>query len=158
MSVGVEKTTHLAAEFAKKLNNSLGLTPENLTSKGATVVGLYGDLGSGKTCFMQGVGQTLGVSERMVSPTFVIEKIYKLNSSPAGDRFSHLIHIDAYRIEKSEEMLHLGWQELLKDPKNLVCIEWPEKIADIMPPNHIKISFTFMDENTRAIDFENFEI
>lgn len=143
MSVGVEKTTALAREFAKKLN----------VSTTATVVGLYGDLGSGKTCFMQGVGATLGVSEKMVSPTFVIEKIYKLDG-----RFKHLIHIDAYRIEKAEEMLHLGWKEIISDLTNLICIEWPEKIADIMPEEHIKINFTFLDENMRAIDFENFEI
>lgn len=149
-SESVEKTTELANKFAKKLTNSA-------ISRGATVVGLYGDLGSGKTCFMQGVGVALGVSERMVSPTFVIEKIYKLEGESAG-RFAHLIHIDAYRIEKSEEMLHLGWQEILNEPGNLICIEWPERIADIMPADHIKINFTFIDEKTRAIDFENYEI
>lgn len=153
MSVGVEKTTALANEFAKKVVEPGDSGPKD-SSLGATVVGLYGDLGSGKTCFMQGVGRTLGVSEKMVSPTFVIEKIYKLEN----ERFNHLIHIDAYRIEKPEEMLHLGWKELISDPKNLICIEWPEKILDIMPAEHIKINFTFLDENTRAIDFENYEI
>src|SRR5258706_13555850 len=118
MSTGVEKTTDLANEFAKKIAAKSDL---------ATVVGLYGDLGSGKTCFMQGVGLTLGVSERMVSPTFVIEKIYKLgdhglneSGTNQGNHFNHLIHIDAYRIEKSEEILHLGWQELLNNRGNLI--------------------------------------
>lgn len=159
MSTNVEKTTEIASEFAKKV------APR---AASATVVGLYGDLGAGKTCFMQGAGLTLGVSERMVSPTFVIEKIYKLGDAGEGRknergkrssvRFSHLIHIDAYRIEKSEEIVHLGWQELVADPKNLICVEWPQRIADIMPPDHIKINFEFLDENTRAIEFENFEI
>ena len=136
----------IAADFAKSLSAGAGGV--------AMVVGLYGDLGSGKTCFMQGVGVALGVKDVMVSPTFVIEKIYKLGEK----NFSHLVHIDAYRLEKEAEMLNLGWRELIADPKNLVCIEWPEKIAGIMPPEHIKINFTFVDEHTRAIEFENYEI
>lgn len=153
MTGSAAETGELAAKFAKSLAEGQN-SQSSSKSQTAALVGLYGDLGSGKTSFMQGFGSGLGVSEIMVSPTFVIEKIYKLQSS----RFSHLIHVDAYRIEKEDELLHLGWEELIGDPKNLICIEWPENVSKIMPADHIKINFTFIDENTRAIEIENHEI
>lgn len=113
----------------------------------ATVVGLYGDLGAGKTAFTKGVAKALGIHDEITSPTFVIEKVYKLTNQ----KFESLIHIDAYRLEKDEELLHLGWNELLKNQKNLIIIEWPENVINVMPPHHKKIFFTFVDENTRII-------
>ena len=114
----------------------------------ATVVGLYGNLGAGKTAFTQCVAKVFGVSETITSPTFVIEKIYELTEQ----KFTHLIHIDAYRLEKSEELLHLGWKEIISDPNNLILIEWPERVADIMP-EHTRINFkTLDDEDSREIE------
>jgi tRNA threonylcarbamoyladenosine biosynthesis protein TsaE len=115
--------------------------------KQATIVALYGDLGSGKTTFTQYVAKKLGVTDTVTSPTFVIEKMYKL-SHPL---FSQLIHIDAYRLESSTELLNLNWQEIISDPKNLIMLEWPERVADILPDNMQKIYFTFTDETTREI-------
>jgi len=80
----LQEAEKVAQDFA------LALSPN---AEAATVVGLYGDLGAGKTFFTQVVAKTLGVEENIVSPTFVIEKIYEL----VGQKFSHLIHIDAYR-------------------------------------------------------------
>ena len=134
------------------------------------VVGLYGDLGTGKTTFMKGLAKSFGINETIQSPTFVIMKIYqtsppsplsfirregKENESSLGNKvFKHLIHIDAYRIEKSLELINLGWEEIIRDPKNLICVEWPERIADIMP-EHIKIKFEHLeDENQRKITIE----
>ena len=108
----------------------------------ATVIGLYGDLGSGKTTFTQLVAEAIGISEKVASPTFVIEKIYELSNQ----NFSHLIHIDAYRIEKSEEILKLGWQQIVSDPKNLILIEWPQRISDIMP-EHINVNLSHISES-----------
>lgn len=113
----------------------------------ALIVGLYGDLGSGKTAFTQAVAKCLGVKETVTSPTFVIEKIYKLK----GENFDHLIHIDAYRLKSGDELLRLGWEEIAKNPKNIIFIEWPEKVAEILPKNIKKIYFTFIDKNTREI-------
>lgn len=116
----------------------------------AMVVGLYGDLGSGKTSFTQGIAKSFGVSENVTSPTFVIEKIYEL----VGKKFTHMIHIDAYRLERSEELQHLGWQEVLADFNNLVLIEWPERVQDIMP-QHIQIHFKTLEKpDSREIDIE----
>ncbi len=121
----------------------------------ATVVGLYGNLGSGKTAFTQATAKILGIEESITSPTFVIEKIYELPKGGLEKQrpYRHLIHIDAYRLESPSEMLRLGWEALVADPANLVLVEWPEKIAEIMPENHTKIHFTFVDETTREIEF-----
>ena len=141
----------------KIISKSLGETEkiareflaENISKNenSATVVGLYGDLGSGKTAFTQAVAKCLGVKEAVTSPTFVIEKIYKLDHK----NFEHLIHIDSYRLKSGDELLHLGWEEIAKNPKNLIFIEWPEKVAEILPNDIKKIHFTFVDENTREI-------
>ena len=142
----LEETQKIAKNFV------FGLSPKNTT---ATVVGLYGELGAGKTSFTQGLARALGVSENIVSPTFVIEKIYELAHPTEGlgqyQNFSHLIHIDAYRLEKSSELLHLGWQEIVTDPQNLILIEWPDRVADIMP-EHICINFSHIENEERSIE------
>lgn len=121
----------------------------------AYIVGLSGNLGSGKTTFTQEVARLLGVTETITSPTFVIEKIYKL---PEGGVFDHLIHIDAYRLEKENELAHLGFEELLQNPKNLILIEWPEKVGGLIPAHAHKIQFEFVDEDTRKIETQNAKI
>ena len=143
--------TNSLTEFQKIAEDfTLKLSP---AKDSATVVGLYGNLGAGKTTFTQIVAKTLGVEETVTSPTFVIEKIYRLVASSQHQvaRFENLIHIDAYRLEKSEELLHLGWQEIISDPKNLILIEWPERVADIMP-KHIQVKLTHISENSREIE------
>lgn len=117
---------------------------------GALVVALYGDLGAGKTTFMQFFGEALGVKEKILSPTFVIEKIYKIHH-PKYLEFEHLIHIDAYRIENPKEMLMLGWNDIVKNPKNIICIEWADKIADLLPEDSVKINFSHYDKESRII-------
>ena len=114
----------------------------------ATVFALQGDLGAGKTFFAQMVGRILGVSENMASPTFVIMKIYEINFKG----FKNLIHVDAYRLEKESELLHLGWEKIIEEPENLVLIEWPENVPGVIPENAKKISFKFIDESTREIE------
>lgn len=141
ISKSLKETDKIARDFIEKefVRN------EN----GAIIIGLYGDLGSGKTAFTQAVAKCLGVKETVTSPTFVIEKIYKLENK----KFDYLIHIDAYRLKSGDELLHLGWEEIAKNPKNIILIEWPERVAEILPDNIKKIYFTFIDENTREIEF-----
>lgn len=139
ISSNLEETEKIARDFVVTL-----VPKENM----ATVVGLYGNLGAGKTAFTQCVAKALGVGEKVLSPTFIIEKIYELTDQ----KFTHLIHIDAYRMDSSDELTHLGWQEIISNPKNLILIEWPERVADIMP-EHVKINFkTLENENYRDID------
>jgi tRNA threonylcarbamoyladenosine biosynthesis protein TsaE len=102
---------------------------------GATVLALSGDLGAGKTTLTQHFAQLLKVKENIISPTFVIMKSYPLQ----GQKWETLIHIDAYRIEQEKEMQVLGLHRLLADPKNLILIEWPEKITGLLPENKIDV-------------------
>lgn len=136
-----EETQNIAGDFMQNLSPR---------SVGATVVGLYGNLGAGKTSFTQSVAKALGVEETVTSPTFVIEKIYELSEK----KFEHLIHIDAYRLQSSDELLKLGWQSVIADRGNLILIEWPERVQDIMP-EHIKINLELLDSgDSREINIE----
>jgi tRNA threonylcarbamoyladenosine biosynthesis protein TsaE len=118
-------------------------------ARGATIVGLRGDLGAGKTTFVQAVADVLGVDEHVTSPTFVIEKVYALDHPT----FRRLIHIDAYRLTSGEELRALGWEQMSADPGNLILLEWPERVADALPEETPIIKFTFIDEHTREIHF-----
>ncbi len=106
----------------------------------ATVLALQGDLGAGKTTVTKSLAALLGVQETVVSPTFVIAKFYE----PTKGKFENLVHVDAYRIESLDELGPLGWEQILKRPKTLVIIEWPEKIEDALPDNkhHFLITHT----------------
>ncbi len=90
-------------------------------------VALIGDLGAGKTTFVQGVAQALGVKENITSPTFVLQKIYRLT----GQKWQNLIHFDCYRLEKSAELLSLGWEEIVNKPENLILVEWADKFPEL---------------------------
>lgn len=133
-------TRELAHNFVEKLS------PDN---ERATIIGLQGDLGSGKTTFVQAMAEALGITGVVTSPTFVIEKIYKTTHS----KFQHLIHIDAYRLESGAELEVLGWRDIVSDPHNLIAVEWPERIGDILPSHTPTINFTFINETTREIVF-----
>lgn len=131
----------------------MNFTPETLLNalhvgNQATVVALEGELGAGKTTFTQVLGKLLGVEENIHSPTFVIMKVYNIDYN----WFKKLVHIDAYRLESEEELKHLGWGELVKNPENLIVIEWPEKVPNLIPTDAVRISFKHVDENTRAIN------
>ncbi|OHA92458.1 MAG: tRNA (adenosine(37)-N6)-threonylcarbamoyltransferase complex ATPase subunit type 1 TsaE [Candidatus Zambryskibacteria bacterium RIFCSPHIGHO2_01_FULL_46_30] len=103
----------------------------------ATVVGLQGELGSGKTAFAKALGKMMGIDEHIVSPTFVIMKSYDIN----WRGFRKLIHIDAYRIESESELLNLGWDTLVENPQYLILVEWPERVEGILPKDTRRIFF-----------------
>ena len=127
-----------------------------------TLVTLSGELGAGKTTFVQAMARALGVEETVTSPTFVIQKIYELEGQPLdsarGKKFSHLIHIDAYRLKSAHELEMLGWKELCADPANLILIEWPKNVASLIPDDAIRIRFDIHgDERTISINGEEKE-
>ncbi len=150
--------THNLAEFQKTAGDfALGLMP--LPDR-ATVVGLYGDLGAGKTTFVQAVAKALGVTETVNSPTFLIFKKYQVpdvcsSTSSEGEAgrgcFKVLIHVDAYRLKSSDELRRLRFDELLVGPTNLILVEWADKVADILLKDHKQIHFEFVDDTTRKI-------
>ncbi|MDO8524793.1 MAG: tRNA (adenosine(37)-N6)-threonylcarbamoyltransferase complex ATPase subunit type 1 TsaE [bacterium] len=108
----------------------------------ALVLALSGNLGSGKTTFTQGLAKFLKIKGRVNSPTFVVMK-----------RFKNLYHIDAYRLNKPEEILELGFKEIIANPKNIVVIEWPEKIKKFLPKQTHFLKFKFINETHRQIKF-----
>lgn len=119
---------------------------ENPSRSGATVLALYGDLGSGKTAFTKGVARALGIEAEVTSPTFVIEKVYALDH-PVFDR---LIHIDAYRLVGADDLRVIGWDDIVRDPKNLIVVEWADQVEELMPKDVRRLRFAFVDEKTRT--------
>ncbi len=124
----------------------------------AIVVALSGDLGAGKTTFTQGFLWGLGIRRRAVSPTFIIFRRYAIPSRamkgavPEELRAENVYHVDAYRLKKGKDLLDLGFDKILNDPKAIVLLEWPEKVKDILPQGMLRISFAHgKKENERTI-------
>ncbi len=103
-----------------------GISMKHADADEALIVGLSGHLGAGKTAFVKAVAKSLGVTEDVTSPTFVIMKLYEIN---AASPWKRLIHIDAYRLERAEELEALGWEQLVADKNNLILVEWPENVG-----------------------------
>ena len=127
---------------------SLGqrMSQKILKSKEAVVVSLKGDLGSGKTTFVQGLAMGLGVKHRILSPTFVLMKKYKIPNTK-----KQFYHIDCYRIKKASDLSALNLEKLFLNPQNIIVIEWAERIKKILPKNTIIFEFKFINEKQRKI-------
>ena len=119
-----------------ELGKKLGLKLE----KGTTLA-LKGDLAGGKTTFTKGIGEALNIRQVINSPTFTILKIYH------GDL--PLYHIDAYRLEGND--YDLGISEFEED--GIMVVEWPEYYKDQLPEDYIEVLFTYIDDDSRQIDF-----
>ena len=106
---------------------------------------LVGDLGTGKTTFVQGLALGLGIGERPHSPTFALVHRYDGGTLP-------LVHVDLYRTDSSTEVVDLGLEELF-EPPSVAAVEWGEKAAGVVGPDHLELSFAWDDgdEDTRTI-------
>ena len=144
---------------------------QKLSDDKALVIGLEGELGAGKTTFVKGFAKALGVKEKILSPTFVLMKFYRIRKSAIqslensrarsrGSRvtriadFQFLIHIDAYRLKDHRDLIPLGIKEMLSNPENIVLIEWSDRVAKILPKKYIQIHFDHVNENTRKISIK----
>jgi tRNA threonylcarbamoyladenosine biosynthesis protein TsaE len=136
----IEELTLLASELVASL------TPQ---AEGATLITLSGELGAGKTAFTKAVAKALGVEEVVNSPTFVLEKIYQLTNQP----FKRLVHIDAYRLESGAELAGLGFDELMKDAGNLIMLEWPERVTEILLHPAVQISLVVHEDGSRTLTY-----
>ena len=132
-------TQKLAQDLIKKILKQ--------NKRQARVIGLIGDLGSGKTTFCQGLAKGLGVKEKILSPTFVIFRKFKIQNS----NFKIFYHFDCYRIEKPKEILKLGFKKIIAQPENIVVIEWAERIKKVLPRQTIILYFALLDKNLRKI-------
>jgi tRNA threonylcarbamoyladenosine biosynthesis protein TsaE len=144
-----EETKGLAHRLIQALSSDV------LIRGTSTIVALQGNLGAGKTVFVKGVAENLGVTEVVTSPTFVIEKIYEL---PPEAHWKRLIHIDAYRLQGEDELHTIGWNDIATDPNNLIMIEWPEQVGLGVPERAIWVAFEQVDEMTRNITLEGISI
>ena len=120
---------------------------ENKSSEHASIIALAGDLGAGKTTLVQHLARALGVTEPVVSPTFVLMKRY-MTTHPV---FTSLVHIDAYRIESEKELAPLHLKRVFADPNALVCIEWPERLGGALPKDTVSVTLTPEGEHQREV-------
>ena len=121
--------------------------------QGALVLALQGELGSGKTTFVQGLAKELNLKEKVLSPTFVIMKRFA-----TGDpRWANLYHLDCYRIGNAKDLDFFNFKEILADKNNLVVIEWAERVKDILPKDAVWIKFEHGGEDKRRIKILNFK-
>lgn len=138
-----EETKKIAEELARRLKPKKG---------GALVLALSGELGTGKTRFIQGLAKGLGIRKRITSPTFVISKEFRLSPKIIEPRgFKSFFHIDFYRLQKSGDLCGVDFEDILKNSYALVAIEWAERIKSVIPRDAIWIRFKVIGKDTRII-------
>ena len=126
-------------EETKKIGKEIG----KLVRPG-DLLAFYGELGAGKTCFIQGISQQLEVKDYVTSPSFTIINEYQ-GKIP-------IYHFDLFRLNSAEEILELGYEEYFYG-EGLTVIEWAEKIEQLLPREHLKIDIKFKDRYERIITF-----
>ena len=129
ISSSEKKTKQIAGRFARQITRG--------------VIALSGELGAGKTTFVQGFAKGLGIKEKIISPTFVLIRQHQI---PKTDKI--LYHIDLYRLEENQDFKKLGLEEIINNPNNLVLIEWAEKLT-YLPKGTIKISIQKVNPEIR---------
>lgn len=122
--------------FAQKVIE--GLEPH---ADHTTLVALSGNLGAGKTTFVQALGRALGVEATIQSPTYVLMKSYPIKAYG----FTALVHIDAYRLENATEFAALKPESFLLTPNTLVCVEWSERVDEALPKPDLTLLFSAED-------------
>lgn len=130
----------------KELGKRIGKAILSCRKDKSIVLNLKGNLGAGKTTFVQGLASGLGIRKKILSPTFIIFNKYKIKDG-------YFYHIDCYRIEKEKEIIDLGFDQIVNNPKNIIAIEWGEKIKKIMPKSAIEIKFKITKEDKRKITY-----
>ncbi len=140
-----------SAEEMRKTGRNLAkeIIKGNSGGKQAVIIGLEGNLGSGKTTFIQGMAKGLGIKDKIASPTFVIMKRYFF-------RKRCFYHIDCYRI-KAKDLLELDFQEIINQANNIIVIEWAERVKELLPQGAFWMKFEHIAQNKRRIIInENF--
>jgi tRNA threonylcarbamoyladenosine biosynthesis protein TsaE len=132
-SMSEDQTRGIARELASGL-------------RGGSVVALDGDLGAGKTRFVQGLAEGLGIDpSEVASPTFVLSQEHR---APSG---LMLVHVDAYRLTGSESLESIGGEDFIRDPKSIVAVEWASRVEDAIPRHAIRVRIEHGPESVRVI-------
>jgi tRNA threonylcarbamoyladenosine biosynthesis protein TsaE len=134
-------------KFARDL--ALALTKFVIKDQGL-ILALEGELGAGKTAFVQGFAKALKIKEKIFSPTFLLMRKFSLPSKNSVF-FKNFYHLDCYRLQKASELEKLGAVEVLKNPQNIVLIEWPNRIKSILPSKVLWLKFKILKPNQRKI-------
>jgi tRNA threonylcarbamoyladenosine biosynthesis protein TsaE len=129
-----EETQNIAEEFVRHLQPG-------------DVICLYGDLGAGKTTFVQGLAKAFGLEKRIISPTFVIIRSYQMIKSS-------FYHVDLYRLREEEDIEGTGLLEILNKKDSIVAIEWSEKMGSLLPKNRWEVRLEHGDGDKRKITIE----
>lgn len=139
----ITKSAEETLNLGKNIGSSL---------KGGEILALVGELGAGKTTFIQGLAKGLGIKNKIVSPTFILMRSYK-------EKFN-FYHLDLYRLENNveNEVRELGLFDIWKRKENIIAIEWSEKIENLLSDDTIFITFKNTDENERKIIIKNFDL
>lgn len=132
-TTSANETKKVATNLAKKFLNG-------------GVIALIGEMGAGKTTFVQGFAKGLGIKDKIISPTFVLMRQHQVPNSDLV-----LYHIDLYRLEGKINIEELGISDLFDDAKAIVLIEWAEKIKDLLPIDTTQIKITSLDKTSRQI-------
>ena len=148
----MRKTLHSLKDTRFFVKRILAKLPTKGTH--AEILALSGELGSGKTAFTKLLARELGIIERVISPTFILERDYSIKKNKKQLRFTRLVHIDAYRFDSEKDLKPLRLESKFNDPHNLVVIEWAERIKKALPKNTHWTKFSFVDENTRRVEFQ----
>lgn len=135
ISSSPDETKKFAENIARKISNG--------------IIALSGDLGSGKTTFVQGFAEGLGIQDKIISPTFVL-----IRHHPIPNSTHTLYHIDLYRLENVNDLKSIGLDDLIKNPQDFILIEWAEKAKNFLPKNTTWIYFKHLSENTRELTFK----
>jgi len=147
-----EKYLTTSPDQTKKLGEILAKEVlKTEAKKTAFVFGLEGDLGGGKTVFLQGFAKGLGIRQKILSPTFIIMRKFQI----PNPKFQTFSHIDCYRISKPKEVLDLGFKEIISNPKNIVAIEWSDRIRKIIPEDSLIIKFELVNKKKRKISIKS---
>jgi len=139
----VTKSAQETAALGEKIANQLIIKHEPL------IIALTGELGSGKTTFVQGLAKGLGIKGRILSPTFIMIREYTVHRTKNKEQ--RFYHIDLYRIEDEKDIEGLGLEEIWNNHQNIVAIEWAEKIKNILPKKRIDIYFKYLKNDKREI-------
>lgn len=120
---------------------------DKVKSKKAKVIALYGDLGAGKTTLTKQILKILSPKSTTKSPTFIIMRRFDVKYK----KINTLIHIDAYRLKNEEELLKLGFKEILMNPQALIILEWPEIVSKILPRNTVHVFLKHIGKEEREV-------
>lgn len=112
----------------------------------SNIICLWGELGSGKTTFVQGLARSFGITSRLLSPTFIIVRRYSI---PKKEKYFY--HLDLYRMTGKEDALSLGFTEMIAESESFVVIEWPERLEEMLPKHRLDIRFTVLPNGDHKI-------